>query len=51
MNDEMNNWFFVCEAINVEVEDIVRFDHLDKTFCIYRLEIINTNSFYHSIIK
>ena len=38
MNDKMNNWFFVCETINVEVEDIVRFDHLDKTFCIYRLE-------------
>jgi len=38
MNEEINHWFFVCEANNLEVEDIARFDHLDKTFCIYRLE-------------
>ena len=34
----MDNWFFVCEENSIEVEDIVRFDHENKTFCIYKLE-------------
>ena len=38
MNMQSDNWFFVSEENGVEVEDIVRFDHLEKTFCIYRLE-------------
>ena len=38
MNYEMNNWNFVSEAESLEIEDIVRFDHNDRTFCIYLLE-------------
>ena len=34
----MDNWFLVCEENSIEVEDIVRFDHENKTFCIYKLE-------------
>ena len=33
-----NNWILVGTADNVEVEDIIRFDHNDKTFCVYKLE-------------
>ena len=38
MTDLTDNWFFVCDTVGVEEEDIVRFDHLDKTYCIYLLE-------------
>ena len=33
-----NNWILVGTAYNIEVEDIIRFDHNDKTFCVYKLE-------------
>ena len=33
-----NNWILVGTADNVEVEDIIRCDHNDKTFCVYKLE-------------
>jgi len=33
-----NNWILVGSADNIEVEDIIRFDHNDKTFCVYKLE-------------
>ena len=32
------NWHLVGTTDNMEVEDILRFDHEDKTFCIYMLE-------------
>ncbi len=32
------NWHLVGTTDNVEVEDIIRFDHGDKTFCIYMLD-------------
>lgn len=38
MNSELNNWFFVCDNKDIEVEDIIRFDHNNKTYCIYLLE-------------
>ena len=33
-----NNWILVGTADNIEVEDIIRFDHNNKTFCVYKLE-------------
>ena len=33
-----NNWILVGTADNVEVDDVIRFDHNDKTFCVYNLE-------------
>tara|TARA_B100000575_G_C22863459_1_gene504365 strand:+ start:385 stop:702 length:318 start_codon:yes stop_codon:yes gene_type:complete len=33
-----DNWHLVGTTDNVEVEDIIRFDHGDKTFCIYMLD-------------
>ena len=33
-----NNWILVGTTDNIEVEDIIRFDHNDKTFCVYKLE-------------
>ena len=38
MFENVENWFFVSETNDVEVEDIIRFDHQDNTYCIYRLE-------------
>ena len=38
MCKNIENWFFVSETNNVEVEDIIRFDHQNNTYCIYRLE-------------
>ena len=38
MSELENNWLFVCDTEGVEEEDIVRFDHLDSTYCIYLLE-------------
>ena len=36
MSDD--NWILVGTTDNIEVEDIVRFDHNDRTFCVYKLE-------------
>ena len=38
MNIQSDNWIFVSEENDVEVEDILRLDHENKTYCIYRLE-------------
>ena len=38
MNIQLDNWIFVSEENDVEVEDILRLDHENKTYCIYRLE-------------
>lgn len=32
----MPNWVRACDANEVEVEDLVRFDHGDRTFAVYR---------------
>jgi 3-phenylpropionate/trans-cinnamate dioxygenase ferredoxin component len=32
----MSNWIKACNTNDVEPEDVIRFDHGDKTFCIYR---------------
>ncbi len=36
------NWIEVGSTDNIEEEDLIRFDHQDKTFCVYRL----TDGFY-----
>ena len=33
-----DNWVEVANANSIEMEDLIRFDYGDKTFCIYRLE-------------
>ena len=38
MSAEIDNWFFVGTTEGVEVEDIIRFDHQNNTYCIYSLE-------------
>ncbi len=38
MSDLENNWILVGETNNIELEDIIRFDHQGKTYCIYKLE-------------
>ena len=38
MNDQKKNCYLVWTTDNVDVEDIIRFDHNDKTYCIYRLD-------------
>lgn len=32
----MGNWIQVCQADDIEAEDVIRFDHGDRTFAIYR---------------
>ena len=36
--NNLENWVYVCEAEDIDIEDILRFDHNQQTFCIYRLE-------------
>ena len=31
------NWIEVGSTDSIEEEDLIRFDHQDKTFCVYRL--------------
>jgi len=32
------NWIEVAKADSIEMEDLIRFDYGDKTFCVYRIE-------------
>jgi 3-phenylpropionate/trans-cinnamate dioxygenase ferredoxin subunit len=32
----MTNWIKACAANEIEDEDVIRFDHEDKTFALYR---------------
>jgi 3-phenylpropionate/trans-cinnamate dioxygenase ferredoxin subunit len=34
----MSNWIKACKADEIEPEDVLRFDHGDHTFAIYRTE-------------
>ena len=39
MNKEnLNEWYFVSDTKGIELEDIIRFDHDNKTYCVYSLE-------------
>ena len=38
MENENENWQLVNGTADMDVEDIVRFDHNNKTYCVYRLE-------------
>ena len=42
MNDLSNNRIEVCDESEIEIDDLRRFDHIDKTYCIYKL----TDGFY-----
>ena len=37
MNAENLNWVEVCNESEIEIDDLRKFDHIDKTYCIYRL--------------
>ena len=34
----MENWIYVCDKIDIDFEDLKRFDYEDKTFCIYNIK-------------
>ena len=38
MNELNSNWVEVCPETEIEMEDLKRFDHGNKTFCIYKLD-------------
>ena len=40
------NWIEVGSTDSIEEEDLIRFDHQDKTFCVYRL----TDGFYACLL-
>ena len=33
-----DNWIEVAEGDSIDMDDLIRFDHANKTFCIYRIE-------------
>ena len=32
----MSDWIKACSTNDIEPEDVIRFDHGDRTFCVYR---------------
>ena len=34
----MSNWIRVCAADEIDSEDLIRFDHGEKTFCVYNTD-------------
>ena len=38
MSEKNENWLEVSDESGIEVEDIVRFDYNNKTYCVYKLE-------------
>ena len=34
----MSNWIYVCEKNEINFEDLLRFDHEKKTYCIYHIK-------------
>ena len=38
MNIENSEWIEVCQESEIDMDDLKRFDHGDKTFCIYRIK-------------
>lgn len=38
LNKEEKNWFFVTKTGEIEEDDLIRFDHADKTYCIYFID-------------
>ena len=38
MTENNENWLEVSDETGIELEDIVRFDHNNNTYCIYKLE-------------
>ena len=34
----MAEWVYVCDTEEIDLEDTKRFDHNDKTYCLYHLE-------------
>ena len=38
MSEINEGWLEVSEEAGIEVEDIIRFDHENKTYCVYKLE-------------
>jgi len=35
---KMSNWIYVCEKNKIDLEDLLRFDHEKKTYCIYHIK-------------
>ena len=33
-----DNWVEVAKSDAIEMEDLIRFDHGDKTYCVYKIE-------------
>tara|TARA_Y100000768_G_C23558842_1_gene487211 strand:- start:64 stop:372 length:309 start_codon:yes stop_codon:yes gene_type:complete len=34
----MSDWVYVCENSEIDFEDLKRFDHQNKTYCIYNIK-------------
>ena len=38
MADSIDNWVYVCEKDEIDLEDLKRLDQGDRTFCIYHID-------------
>ena len=38
MTNSTDNWHLVCKEEDIDMEDLIRFDHANSTYCIYKLE-------------
>ena len=37
MTDSLENWVYVCEESEIDLDDLKRFDQGDNTFCVYHI--------------
>ena len=38
IDNKTENWIFVADKVEIEEDDLIRFDHKDKTYCIYYID-------------
>ena len=36
--NNMDNWVYVCEKDQIDIEDLKRFDYNNKTYCIFHIK-------------
>tara|TARA_B110000483_G_scaffold57847_1_gene72376 strand:- start:1076 stop:1399 length:324 start_codon:yes stop_codon:yes gene_type:complete len=38
MTNSLDNWHLVCKEDDIDMEDLIRFDNENSTYCIYKIE-------------
>ena len=47
MTNSLDNWHLVCKEDDIDMEDLIRFDNENSTYCIYKIE----DGFYESALN